>query len=91
MEKYAHPLATRTTRTGHGDSAAAILSPIRFPPTQSSRWSERRFLHPPTAIDGVPGYVVTGAYDAIPSGFATLQFSVPEAIFGNPAILFQGP
>jgi hypothetical protein len=42
-------------------------------------------------IDGVPGYVVRGAYDVIPSGFATLQLDVPESIFGYPSIQFQGP
>jgi hypothetical protein len=44
-----------------------------------------------TTIDGVPGYVVTGSYDAIPSGIGTLRLDVPESIFGYPAILFQGP
>lgn len=44
-----------------------------------------------TTIDGVPGYTVTGAYDAIPSNIGTLQLYVPESIFGYPSILFQGP
>jgi hypothetical protein len=44
-----------------------------------------------TTIDGVPGYAVTGQYDAIPSDIGTLQLEVPESIFGYPAILFQGP
>lgn len=42
-------------------------------------------------IDGVPGYAITGGYNVIPSGFATLQLFVPESIFGYPSILFQGP
>ncbi len=45
----------------------------------------------PTTIDGVSGYVVTGSYDAIPSGIGTLRLDVPESIFGYSAILFQGP
>ncbi|HEV2709735.1 MAG TPA: PEP-CTERM sorting domain-containing protein [Edaphobacter sp.] len=44
-----------------------------------------------TTIDGVPGYVVTGSYDAIPSGIGTLRLDVSESIFGYSAILFQGP
>jgi hypothetical protein len=42
-------------------------------------------------IDGVPGYAMQGGYDAIPSTIGTLQLFVPEAIFGYPQILFQGP
>jgi hypothetical protein len=42
-------------------------------------------------IDGVPGYSLTGGYDAIPSPLGTLQLFVPEAIFGYQQILFQGP
>lgn len=42
-------------------------------------------------IDGVPGYVEGGQYDAIPSLSATLQLFVPETIFGFSAIQFQGP
>lgn len=42
-------------------------------------------------IDGVPGYVEGGSYDAIPSLAATLQLFVPETIFGFSAIQFQGP
>jgi hypothetical protein len=45
----------------------------------------------PLTIDGTPGYVETGSYDAIPSEIGTLQLEVPESIFGYPAILFQGP
>ncbi len=42
-------------------------------------------------IDGVPGYVMQGGYDAIPSQIGTLQLFVPDAIFGYSQILFQGP
>ena len=42
-------------------------------------------------IDGVPGYQITGGYDAIPSMIGTLQLSVPDSISGYPSILFQGP
>lgn len=43
----------------------------------------------PTAIDRVPGNVATGAYDALPFEFATLQISVPKAIFGYHRFCFQ--
>lgn len=45
----------------------------------------------PTTIDGVSGYFLTGQYDAIPSQIGTMQLDVPQAIFGYPSILFQGP
>ncbi|MEO6815611.1 MAG: PEP-CTERM sorting domain-containing protein [Edaphobacter sp.] len=45
----------------------------------------------PTTIDGVPGYTVTGSYEAVFSGIGNLQLQVPESIFGYSSILFQGP
>jgi hypothetical protein len=42
-------------------------------------------------IDGVPGYPLTAGYNSNYGPFNTLQLFVPEAIFGYPQILFQGP
>jgi len=92
MEKYAYRLATRTADRNSGTRRrpSPRLSSSRHHnlPDGPSVVSLRIR---PTAIDRVPGNVVTGACDALPSEFATLQISVLKAIFGYPSILFQSP
>lgn len=89
MEKNAYRLATRTTDRNSGTRRRP--APLLFSSRHHNLPDGLRVVSlriRPTAIDRVPGNVVTGAYDASPSEFATLQISVPKAIFGYPSILF---
>lgn len=75
--------------TGGGHTLTYSLpSTFTFPDDPSVEFF---FATATTTIDGIPGYTVTGQYDAIPSQIGTLQLSVPESIFGYSSILFQGP
>lgn len=75
--------------TGHGHTISYSLPATTIFPNDLS--IEFFYASATATIDGVPGYLLTGGYDAIPSTVGTLQLFVPDTIFGYPSILFQGP
>jgi hypothetical protein len=75
--------------TGGGHTIAYSLPATNTFPYSTS--IEFFYTYATATIDGVPGYLLHGGYDAIPSAVGTLQLFVPEAIFGYQTILFQGP